>query len=77
MIQNICVKLADILDVEEIGYADQLRDLSEWDSLSILSAIAMVDSEYGVNLTAAEMRLVETPGGLKELIEVRLKTHKS
>lgn len=32
------------------------EELDEWDSLMALSVIAMVDSEYGVTLTAGDIR---------------------
>lgn len=40
--------LADILDVEpeEIEEDKNLADLGEWDSLAILSFIAMMDEEF-------------------------------
>lgn len=34
----------------------QFRDLKEWDSLAALSIIAMVNAEYGVELSASELR---------------------
>jgi len=32
------------------------RDLDEWDSLTALSLIAMVDEEYGVKLTGDDIK---------------------
>lgn len=32
-----------------------LRDLPQWDSLAVLTTLAMVDAEYDVSLTANEL----------------------
>lgn len=34
----------------------KFRDLDEWDSLTALSIIAMVDEEYGVKLSGEDIR---------------------
>ena len=61
--------LADILDVDAVQPTDVLEDFSEWDSLSILSIIAMADSTYQVNLNAAHVKNVATAGELFQLIQ--------
>lgn len=66
--KEFCGKLAAILEVDEIKDSDMLESFEEWDSLSVLSAIAMIDAEYGVNLTASDLRGVTTPRALYELV---------
>jgi len=66
---DFCVKLADILDVAEVKESDLLTGFSTWDSLSVLSIIAMLDSKYGLNVTAADLRNVGTVGDLWNLIQ--------
>jgi acyl carrier protein len=61
-------KIADILEVDAINGADVLADFPEWDSLSVLSVIAMVDSDYHVNLTAKEIRDSRTGQELLDLV---------
>jgi acyl carrier protein len=61
-------KIAEILEVNEIKEADVLADFPEWDSLSVLSVIAMVDSDYHVNLTGTEVRESLTGQALRELV---------
>ena len=53
-------KIAEILDVDEIKPSAVLADFPEWDSLAVLSVIAMLDANYGVNLTAMEIRNLKT-----------------
>ena len=67
---KLCAKLAEILDVEEVKETDVLADFDEWDSLTVLSVIAMLDAEYGVNITAMELRNIKT---VAELANVRIK----
>lgn len=43
------------------------RELDEWDSLSALSVIAMIDEEYSIQITGADLRGVST---IKELFEL-------
>jgi acyl carrier protein len=61
-------KIAEILEVDALNGPDVLADFPEWDSLSVLSVIAMVDSDYHVNLTAAEIRDSRTGQGLLDLV---------
>jgi acyl carrier protein len=62
-------KLADILGVESVTESDLLEDFEEWDSLSILSVIAMLDSDYGVNLTSANLRDAKTVAELWQIVQ--------
>lgn len=54
--------LAEILDleVEEFTPATKLSTLSEWDSIAILSFIAMIDEEFGKAIKGAEIKQFET-----------------
>jgi acyl carrier protein len=64
-------KIAEILEVDAINASDVLADFPEWDSLSVLSAIAMISADYGVNLTAANLRGVATAQALRDLVAGR------
>ena len=48
-------RIASILEVETVTEADELKAFPQWDSLSVLSVIAMLDASYGVNLRAADI----------------------
>jgi len=58
--------------------ADQLtlntnfRELEEWDSMAVLTIIAMVDSFYGVKLTGDEIRSSLTIGDIFNKVESKL-----
>jgi acyl carrier protein len=64
-------KIAGILEVENVSETDELRGFLQWDSLSVLSVIAMLDASYGVNLRAADFGGVKTAGDLWNLVQAR------
>jgi len=61
-------EIADILEVDDLTDTDILANYATWDSLSILSAVAMIGSRYRVNLTARDLRSVATAGELYDLV---------
>ena len=71
---ELCQKLAEILEVDSIAESDSMDKFPSWDSLSVLSVIAMIDATYKVNLGAAEVRAAETPASLWQLIQSRKKS---
>jgi acyl carrier protein len=66
-------KLAEILDLEEVKPENILKDFDGWDSLAVLSVLAMADSKYGVSIRAEEIRSVVTAMDLANLIEAKQK----
>jgi len=64
-------KLAGILEVDSVKDTDELKAFPQWDSLSVLSVIAMLDADYGVNLYAADFGPVKPAGGLWNLVQTR------
>lgn len=68
---DFCTKIADILDVESVAETDVLSSFEEWDSLSMLSAIAMCDANYGVNVTAMELKNVNTVASLWDVVQAK------
>jgi acyl carrier protein len=66
--ENFLAKVAEILEVDEVKPADVLDGFKEWDSLAVLSVIAMADGDYHINLTAVEIRDSRTGQGLLDLV---------
>jgi len=66
-------QLAKILDIEEVKPGNVLKDFEAWDSLAILSVLAMADSTYGVSIKADEIRSVTTAADLANLVEAKKK----
>lgn len=66
-------KLKDILEVDSIVLDDNLDDFEAWDSLSVLSIIALLDSDYGVRITANQLEEFETVKEIVDYIEINKK----
>jgi acyl carrier protein len=62
-------QVAGILEVEQIKETDELKAFPQWDSLSVLSVIALLDASYGVNLRAADFGPVKTVADLWNLVQ--------
>ncbi len=61
----------DAVEDVEVGTLDSgtaFRTLEQWDSLAVLTVIAMVDGEYDVRLKAKELKQVETLAELHTLV---------
>lgn len=71
--ENFDTLIAEILEVDSINLEDELTAFVCWDSLTLLSILALTDQNYGVNLTANEVIGANTVGGLKELIKSKMK----
>lgn len=62
------IKLADILEVDVVQPDDVLTDFETWDSLTVLSVIAIIDENYGVNFNAEDFKEINTVKDLVNLI---------
>jgi acyl carrier protein len=60
--------MAEVLEVDSVKESDVLAEFYCWDSLTILSIIAMVDDNFQVSLSATEINQSKTIGDLKKLI---------
>ncbi len=70
--ENFIESISEILEEETVELSDELESFEAWDSLTILSIIAICDSEYGVALSAEEIETSGTILGLRELIEGKM-----
>ena len=54
--------LKEVFEMEdqEINMEDTFRDYDEWDSLTHLSLIAMLDDEYDLQIEEIEFKKIET-----------------
>ena len=63
-------KIIDVMDIEEEITADTvLEDLEEWDSLSLVSFMAMANAAYGKKVAAADVKMAKTVVDLYELVK--------
>ena len=66
---ELYTKLAEILEVDQLAPGDVLREFPAWDSLAVLSIVAMVGAVYGIHLVAQDLARVKTVGELEELVQ--------
>lgn len=64
MKEELLNKIAEILEVDEIAIEDELDSFDEWDSLTGLSIIALVDSDYNKTLSNDQIKQFVTVGDL-------------
>jgi len=62
-------QIAELLEVDEVKENDILEDFECWDSLTILSIIALASEEYGKTLFNDDIRNAKTIDGLIRLID--------
>ena len=63
-------RIIDVMDIEEEIIADTvLEDLEEWDSLSLVSFMAMANAAYGKKVVAADVKIAKTVADLYELVK--------
>lgn len=61
-------------DVEpgSLDGATNYRQLEPWDSLAVLTVIAMLDGDYGVRLKADDLKSCETLEALYALVQTKV-----
>jgi len=53
---ELLLKLQDVLQTDKILFEDTiLAGLEEWDSLAVISTIALFDAEFGIVIPAQEI----------------------
>ena len=71
-IENFIDELKDALEIEdedkEITLETDLRDVEEYDSLSVLAIIAMIDENFGKQIPSSDFVKVTTVSSLMDLI---------
>lgn len=72
--QTFLKQMKEVLEAEdrEISMEDEFKSFDEWDSLAFLTAIAMIDEEYGVTLKGDDLRNAVTIGDLFNTVKSRL-----
>ena len=58
--EELIQKLAEILDVESLDISKKFTDYEEWDSLTALTIIALLDSDYEIAMKMSELREYES-----------------
>ena len=53
--EELVLKLAEILEVDELDLSKKFSDYDEWDSLAGLSILAMLDSDYNTTMSGKDI----------------------
>lgn len=63
--------ISEILDVDitSINENTVLNDLDEWDSMSRLSVIVMMDDEFGKTISGSDVRNLKTIKDILDMME--------
>lgn len=73
MEEKLCTALAEALEIErdKVMMEDIFRDYETYSSLSELSVLAMLDSEFGIEIEMDEFNKYLTVGDLLNLVTSR------
>ena len=67
--EELIQKLADILEVENLDVTKRFKDYDEWDSLTSLSVMAILDSDYHIAMNNKEIASFDSIGSFcKEVL---------
>lgn len=64
-------RLAEIVEEDKVGPDDVLANFEQWDSLTALSVVAMIDEDYAVNVSAEDLASTRTAGALETLVAAK------
>lgn len=73
-IKDFMKKFAEAIEMdsaEGLKEDTKFRDLEEWNSLAVLSVIAMLDEEYDIQIENVDFKKLETIGDIAQFIENR------
>lgn len=69
--ENFINLFKETLEIEEMEIDKNLkfRDLEEWDSLAVLSVLAMINEEYDITISRDKFEKAKTVGDLYHLTQ--------
>lgn len=70
---ELVASIAEILEVDELDLTQKFTDYEEWDSLSALSVIALLNSEYGIEMKSSDIIAYENIGAFCDDVIARKK----
>ncbi|HQK69976.1 MAG TPA: acyl carrier protein [Bacteroidales bacterium] len=75
MKEKFLEQIKEVFELEdtEVHLEDNFRDYERWDSLTNLTLIAMLDSEFGVVIESKDFNKLNTVGELLNEVEKRMK----
>ena len=68
-LEKFLKKIAEILEVKKISKNDNLNKFENWDSLSALSVIALVNEMYKLSISVEKLEKFKTLSKLCDFVE--------
>lgn len=67
--RDLCNEIAEIMEVDdEINETTDLTKYEEFDSLAIMSLVALINSRFGKRIPGTQLKNIKTPAELIALI---------
>jgi acyl carrier protein len=75
VIEGFAGEFADAIEIPrgEVSEGTEFKQLEIWDSLCVLTIIAMVDTNYGITIGGKDLESSKTVGDLFALVRSRTK----
>jgi acyl carrier protein len=75
VIDGFTEEFADAIEIsrDEVSKDTEFKQLEIWDSLCVLTIIAMVDTTYGITVSGRDLESSRTVGDLFDLVRSRTK----
>lgn len=61
---EFCAAVASVLEVPSIGLGDEFRSVPDWCSLKAFGLLVMMENDFAVPLTVADLAELRTVGDL-------------
>ncbi len=68
--EKLCL-LEELLDVEEgsLRAEDKMEEMEEWDSMTVLSLIVLLDEKFGKQISGKQIKALQTIDDILKLME--------
>ena len=71
--EKLVEELKDILEIDDLDINVKFEDLDEWDSLSVLSVLSILDSDYRINMSKKELNGFSSIAEFLKYVETKAK----
>lgn len=58
--EELLQKIAELLEIDSVDASKKFKDYEEWDSFTRLSVLAMLDSQYHIQMSYKELEEFES-----------------
>jgi acyl carrier protein len=67
--ENLIDNIKAFFELDDLDLNAKFTDYDEWDSLSVLSILSLLDSDYGMNMTQKEIEAFPSIAAFIEYVE--------